>query len=277
LTPEDAVKTRRLVIAGVALAASLGLATAGCGGSGDSGGTATSRTHAIAADPKQALADSVKGLADGNFKFTLADHEATGSGSVHQPSKSAKLEMTLKTEDVKGRIGFIIINQDTWVKFDFGSEMNALMELPDKWMHVDPAKVKDAEFLEEMSIKFGDAEDVDPANSTAIFKALVTAERISEGKYSGTVDLTKATDSELVDEDVLKDLGDKAKAIPFTASLDAQGRLTQVVLDIPAAGKVKAHKVEVAYSDYGAAAPVEEPPAGDRQEAPASMYEMLNG
>jgi hypothetical protein len=275
------VKNRRLAIAGIALAASLSLATAGCSGSGGSdgsSGTTSSPTPAIAADPKQALADSVKGLAEGNFTFTLADHESTGSGSVHAPSKSTHMEMKSKPgAEIEMSMGFVSIDQERWLKVDLGPEFAQMLKLPDKWMHLDPAKITDSRLLKEVSVDFGDPEKVDPAGAAIIFKALVAAERAGEGKYSGTVDLTRATDAGVVDEEIVEALADKAKAIPFTANIDAQGRITQLTLDVPATGDVPAHKLEVGYSDYGAAAAAKEPPAGQTQEAPASAYELLNG
>ena len=265
---------RRWTLAGLAVVASLGLTTAGCG-TAKSDGLISSSPAAV--DAKQALTDSDKALADGNFKFTIADHETTGSGSVHAPSKSAQLEAKSKPgTEGQFTIGLIVVDQDRWIKLDLGSELNSLAKLPKKWMHIDPAKVKNSETLKEMSVDFGNAAEVDPAGAATIFKGLVTAERTGEGAYSGTVDLTKATDAGMVDKDVVTELAAKAKTIPFTATVDGQGRLTKLTLDIPAAGEVTAHKLEATYSDYGSATAVKKPPANQMQDAPASAYEILN-
>jgi hypothetical protein len=269
---------RRWALAGLAMIASLSLATTGCAnedGNSDNNSNDTGTTASTApADAKQALADSVKALAEGNFKFTLADSESTGSGSVHAPSKSARL--TAKPKEGEGEMGFVILDQDRWLKLDLGPELNSALKLPNKWMHIDPTKVTDSELLKEMSIEFGSAEKVDPVGSAIILNSLVTAERTGDGAYSGTVDLTKATDAGLVDEDDIDKLADKAKAIPFTAAVDGQGRLTKLTLEIPAAGAVTAHQLEATYSEYGNATAAQKPPAGQTQEAPASAYEVLN-
>jgi hypothetical protein len=272
------MRKHRRSIVGMALLAALGLAIAGCGGtegSDGSDGPGGTDTAAVSADPKQALADSVKAIAEGNFKFTGVDHESTMSGSVHAPSKSAQMQGKA-TGDEAFEIGAIIIDQDRWIKMKFGPELAALIQVPDKWLHLDPAKVTNAELLKEMSVEFGNAEKTDPAGAGLILDAVVTAEKAGDGEYTGTVDLTKATDAGMLTEDVVTDLADKAKAVPFTASLDGQGRLTRLTLDMPAAGEVAAHKAEVKYSDYGAATAAKEPPSGEAQEAPARLYELLN-
>jgi hypothetical protein len=267
------VRTRCLAITGLAIVAILGLAT-GCGGSGDSGGTGSS--PAAAADPKQALVNSVNGLREGNFTFTIADQNSTGSASIHAPSKSAEINMTLKMDtSTEGTFAVVIIDQERWMKLDFGPQVNAMLKLPKGWMHIDPAKITDSELMKELSVNFG-TDDTDPLDSGTIFKALVTAEQTGAGAYSGTVDLTQAKDAGMLDEDVLTALGDKAKAIPFTATLDGQGRLTKLSLDMPAAGEWAAHKVEVAYADYGSATAAKKPPADQVKEAPAAAYELLN-
>jgi hypothetical protein len=271
---------RRWALAGIAMMASLSLATAGCAnedGSSDNNSTDTGTTTSTApADAKQALVDSVKALAEGNFKFTLADDESTGSGSVHAPSKSAQLTAKPKSGEGEGEINFVIVDQDRWLKLNLGSQLNAALKLPKKWMHIDPTKVEDSELLKEMSIEFGSAEKVDPVGSAIILNSLVSAERAGDGAYSGTVDLTKATDAGLVDEDDIDKLADKAKTIPFTATVDGQGRLTKLTLEIPAAGDAAAHQLEATYSEYGNATAARKPPASQTQEPPASVYEVLN-
>lgn len=270
---------RRWVVAGLGMITSLALATAACAddspSSTGSNGTAAG-TSAAPVDARQALIDSVKALADGNFKFTIADHESTVVGSVHQPSKSAQMEITIKDGDAEGKVGFIIVGQDRWIKMDFGSEIGELVKLPSEWMHIDPAKVTDSQTLEELTIDFSDADEIDPGGSALILGALVDVEQTGDGAYSGTVDLTKATDAGMVDEEIVTKLGDRGKAIPFTATLDGQGRLTRLTLDIPAAGDVAPYKLEVTYSDYGSAAAAQKPPADQTREAPEIAYDMLN-
>jgi hypothetical protein len=274
------VRTRPWATAGIALVASLALATAGCGNSGNNddgaGGTTSSPTAAVAADPKQALADSVKGIAEGNFTFTISDYESTGQGSVHSPSKSGQATMKSKpSSEVDMTLGFVILKQDRWVKFTINDpELAKAVKLPKTWQHIDPAKIKDKDALKDLSIDFDDPNSIDPAGAPLIVKAIVDAEQTGEGAYKGTVDLTKAKDAGMVDTEVIGKLGAKAKAVPFTATLDDQGRLTKLVINVPAAGDVKAHKLEATYADYGGASAAKKPSGAI--EASSMVYEIIN-
>ena len=96
-------------------------------------------------------------------------------------------------------------------------------------------------------------EEVDPAGSATLTKGITEVQKTAEGSYTGKLDASAATDSSALDADTVKALGAQAKALPFTAKLDAQGRLTELVISVPAAGETKAHDIKVTYADYGSA------------------------
>lgn len=273
------MNTRRWAIAGTALAVSLSLAVAGCGGSDDANETpsGTPSAAAIPDDPKEALAKSLAGIEKGNFTFTSANAESTLNGVVHAPSKSGSVELKSKPGTDQMAVNIMAIGAEKWMKYDFGPELNEAMKLPaDKWQHIDPKKITNPEALKDRLIDFSDPSNYDPNGASAILKALVTAERQDEGKYAGTVDLSQVEDAGPVDKTLVTALGETAKAIAFTASIDAQGLLTQLVLDIPAAGEVTAHKIELNYADYGSATQPKQPPAGEVIEAQDNLYKLLN-
>jgi hypothetical protein len=139
-----------------------------------------------------------------------------------------------------------------------------------KWMHVDLSKVDDGEDLTlevadpdmlGLSTMLGTAQNVQPAG---------------DGKYSGTLDFSKAEDSPIGDEDLTTALADKASAVPFTAILGPDGQLAEIVIEVPAAGDKKAHQAKMAFTGYGTAAPQAKPIGADVVEAPESVYKMLN-
>jgi hypothetical protein len=72
-------------------------------------------------------------------------------------------------------------------------------------------------------------------------------------------------------------MGDKAKAVPFKAKLDGEGRLTSLVLDLATAGATSAGRYAVTFSDYGRAPRLADPSGPQSRPAPPVVYEMLAG
>lgn len=228
---------------------------------------------AAPANPKEALVASTKEIEKGNFTFTIAGDGLTGQGLVHKPSNSAQLTMSF--DDGAGStmaLDLIHIDSDSWVKVDLGEladSVPGLAKLRDTYQHLDKSKIKDSDTLSF------DMEDVDPAGADALFKVVTDVQETGTGTYSGKLDVSGVTDSGALDTDLIKALGDQAKALPFTAKLDAEGRLTELVISVPAAGDTKAHDVKVTYADYGSAAAPQEPPADKVIEASEDTYKMF--
>jgi hypothetical protein len=100
--------------------------------------------------------------------------------------------------------------------------------------------------------------------------------KTTDGKtYTGTIDLTKATGGIAPDADVLRNVGDKAKSVPFTAKLDDQGRLTDLKIDGGSIDPQLAFKVAV--TGYGTATNATTPDASQVVEAPDSVLKILGG
>jgi hypothetical protein len=239
---------------------------------GDSPAAGSSTESGTPADPKAALVASTKGLAEGNFTFTIAADSMTGKGTFHKPSNSAQMTMTMGDEDFTIDFDLIQIQPDTWVKVDLGdlfAGVPGMEAIKDKYQHLDAAKAKDAKNLDAFK------DGADPADAAGLFEGLADVQKTGEGSYSGTFDITSVKDSVAADEDMLKALGDQAKAIPFTAELDAEGRLSELVMSVPAAGETKAQDIKVTYGDYGTATAVQKPPAGQVIEASEQTYEMF--
>ncbi len=227
----------------------------------------------VPADPKEAVAASTKEIEKGNFTFTIAGDGLTGEGLVHKPSNSATMKVTF--DDGSGStfaMDLIHIAPESWVKVDFGdlaASVPALAKMKDKYQHLDQSKVKDSDLGINLS------EDLDPAGSGALIKAITEVEKTGEGTYAGKIDGTAVSDADALDADLVKALGDQAKALPFTAKLDAEGRLSELVISVPAAGETKAHDIKVTYANYGAAQAAQKPPADQVIEASEQTYEMF--
>ncbi|SCL35903.1 hypothetical protein GA0074692_4213 [Micromonospora pallida] len=232
-------------------------------------------TSAIPSDAKEALLASTKEISEGNFSFTINGGELNGAGKVHMPTKSAEMSLVSgdpASADLSMEMHLVFIDTDTWVRLQFGGSMATAMPeqtTSGKYQHLDRTKIKGIDQLEF------DFTDVDPAGSEALTKAITEVRKTGEGMYAGTLDLTKAADSDLLDANVVKALAGQASAVPFTAKLDAQGRLVELGVDVPAAGDTPAQNLVVTYADYGATTAVQKPPADQVVEAPNEVYELF--
>lgn len=233
-----------------------------------------SASAAAPADPKEALLASTREIGKGNFTFTVVGHQSTGKGLVHKPSNSAQFTMTFDdgTGDVSMDVDFIYIEKESWVKLDLGGKMFEALgadKNKGKYQHLDQSKIEGAKGLQL------NAETLDPSDSAALIKGVTEVRRTGEGSFAGTIDITGATESAALDEEVVEALAAQAKALPFTAKVDAQGRLTEIAIAVPAAGEAEAHEVKITYADYGSATAAQKPPASKVVEASEQTYEMF--
>jgi hypothetical protein len=157
------------------------------------------------------------------------------------------------------------------ISFSDSAGVAGLPRLPKKWMLLDKAKLKDSDLPDT-------AEDqADPGATGVVMAAIVAAEQTSPGQFTGTTDLTKQGDADIVDAKTLDALGTKAKNVAFRAETDAGGRLSSLIVKIPAAGKTEAHEYAVSYAEYGTAPTPAEPTGSEQQKATNAAYDMLNG
>ncbi|MEN3612620.1 hypothetical protein [Plantactinospora sp. ZYX-F-223] len=264
---------RRWGVATIATLALFAPALTACAGAGTEPSASGSDSPAIPTDAKEALLASTKEITKGNFRFSMTGSDLDGQGVVHLPSKSAQMTMKAGSDGFSMDMEIVYIEPESWVKLTItGAEgVPGLEKLNSgKYQHLDQSKITGTRGLGF------DFKDVDPAGSEALTKAVVDVQKTGEGAYTGTIDLTKATDAGMVDEDAVKLLGAEATKLPFEAKLDAQGRLTSLTIQLPAVGGGKAQQLTVSYSDYGAASPAKAPPAAEVVEASPETYELFN-
>jgi hypothetical protein len=134
-------------------------------------------------------------------------------------------------------------------------------------MHVDAARLGTSSTL-----------PIDPSGGATAANSLMTAlkdvQQVDSTHYSGTIDLTKAAGISGVTPDMLKSAGVKATAVPFTAAVDTQNRLTDLKLDLPSVDS-SLSPFELSYSDYGVPVTVTKPAAADVTEAPDAVYQLF--
>ena len=261
------MRNRRLAIAGLVLTTAIGLT--GCARTSEpTPAGATTPNAAQPADPTAELSAGALKLTQQSMKVTM---DLTGgvrmTGVADPKADTAQMEMTLGTgtdSSTDGTARIRKIGKDMWLKFS--GAMGALDGLgKGKWMHLDLSTLGEGG-------AFG-MSGSDPAAAAKMIKATSNVQRTGDHRYSGVLDLTKA---QTVDSKLVGSLGEKAKAVPFTAATAEQGRLIEMTVDLrgvgPAAGLLK-----TTYSDFGTPVSVTAPPASDVRELPSQLKGIVGG
>jgi len=257
------VKIYKTTVAGLALVASLAF-VAGCKSDSSSSGGSSTASSAPAANPAGELAAAVLKLTSATHKYTVDVENTDIVGMVDPATKSVKI--ALQSADAADTItaDLISIGTDMYLKIS-GLGLPGLDET--KWLHVDGSKVKSLHM-------FGISSLTDPVGVLALTSAVKDVQKTGDRTYKGTFDLTKPA-SGITDEDI-KAMAEKAKNIPFEATLDAQGNLVGFTFTVPAFGTEKETPVKMAISDHGSKFDIAKPDAAQVVEAPDLLYQLLN-
>jgi hypothetical protein len=269
------VRTPRSAIVGIISVAVLGLTAAGCGTSSNNsqGGItapAASSPSPSPVDAKAALLASFTAVAKTSSSLSIKQGPAAGTAKVDPAGKKIQLSVTAHQEGITAKIDVIYISPNYWAKVDLGQLADTQLKInPKKWTKLDPAKLH----ADALPIDTKGGVDTDILDLPQLFTGLGTVKQDDAKHYSGTVDLTKATGDSAPTSDDLKGLGSKASAVPFTATVDDQGRLTNLSIQTGD----PATEMEVTVSGYGAPQAINPPPASSVVTAPQGVYDILNG
>jgi hypothetical protein len=260
------MRNRRLAIAGLALVASLGLT--GCGPSGTSTGGSDSAAAAQTkkpVDPAAELAAAATKLSTVSLKVKMKSAAGLNAeGSANAGGEQMEMTMTLGASGSDDTtMTMRKVGNDVYLKMD-GALGSALGAKTDKWMHVDASTIPEGS---PFSISGSG-----PTDASKMIAATTNVEKTGEGAYKGVLDMTKTPNA---NDKALETLGAKAKTVPFTAKTDAEGRLTELAIDMDSMMS-GAGKMTTTYSDFGTPVSVKAPPAKDVQEMPKSMLGAAN-
>jgi hypothetical protein len=266
------MRNRRLAIAGLALVAALGLT--GCGptedkakaGTGAPAAGSAAAADAGQADAKAELAAAAQKLGEESMKIDMDMAGTLSMTGVADPkSGTAKMSMEVGSLADDAKIDVRKVGNDLYLKF--GGSLAKLLgsDTTKPWKRVDVAKLAEGSSFNIMPKD-------DPAGTKAMLAAMTKVERVGDHGFKGTLDLTKTPK---YNKETLKALGTKATDVPFTATTDDQGRLTELTLDLTAMG-AGAGKIKTTYTDFGTPVSVEAPPASQVGELPSELSGLLN-
>jgi hypothetical protein len=239
----------------------------------------TGKARAVAASPsprppKEALQAAVRALDATAYNFAIREGTTagggmtSGGGRIDPSAQSANLTLTGKDDEDTLTLAYVVIAPALWLQVDFGEELNKSVGVdPGAWMVIDRSKLTS---LDLVPIDQTGAPDL---GLTDLFKGgLGEVKRIDATHLGGTVDMTVASGLLSPGGDALKEAGDRAKSVPFTATTDEQGRLTSFKID---GGSLSNHlAIDLTFTGFGSVQPITKPTVAIA--APDKVYEILN-
>ncbi len=138
--------------------------------------------------------------------------------------------------------------------------------LSGRWMKVTPDVLSSSQ-----RATFGAG--ADPTGVALLPTAIVTATEPSPGTITGTLDLSKTAGSLAFGRDRIAALDGGGKAVPFTATVDAQGRLTRMTILAALGGQPV--RIDSTYRDFGAPVVATAPDPAQTTEANGLLYQFL--
>lgn len=236
---------------------------AGCGSGTEARWTAPASAPAIsAADP----VDVIKQAIQRSLSSTLTIQSTVKAGGL-SIELAGKADPKAKVIQVSGKapdpIEARVIGDAAYLK-----TKPAMGDKP--WTKIDMTKLRpDSSLRQSFDLK----------TQTGIVGGVVSAEKVAEGRYRGTTDLTKAAEAAGANTTMRDSLESGAKlaknpkAIPFEASVDPEGRLTALSYTIETS--MGDFVTDVQMSGFGEPVTVTEPPADEVGEATDEMYRFF--
>lgn len=245
------LKRARDLAATLTVAALVALGAAGCGGSGElQGGGIPANGENAPADAKGAVSLAAEKTNEQSYRMTMTmDPEMTMEALVDPVAKTGHTTVSMNAEGMSLESEMILIGEDIYVKTTGGPLTT------DKWMHM-----KSAELGQAFS-----ASQVDP---TEFLEKADDVVQVDEHTYTGVLDLS-TVDASAFGGGMGEKFGQDFTEIPFTLTLDDQGRLARMETTMKGMGADGGDRTAVVtMSDYGTAVDVTAPPADQIEELP---------
>ncbi len=272
------MELRRLVVGTLVV----GLGLAGCGGSDGEGRTAArassaattpaapaasgSATPAPGASPsaepagnaRAALATAARKLGDDSMKLHLTMGEfMTATGAADPATGALQMRMNLRGPQA---MSFEVRSTGNDVYLKFGGEVGRT--IGNQWMRIKGDSIPGG-------LGLGSADD--PGDAQRLLRGIKEVRRDGPLGFEGTLDASKSPSA---DASSLRALGDKARALPFSARIDEQGRLIGLTLRMDEVNPAMPPMV-VKYYDFGTKVTVTKP-SGRIVDAPKELVKAFN-
>jgi hypothetical protein len=209
-----------------------------------------------------------------SFTYTLTyGTMLTGDGARDATGANSQRNVTVTTGTngltIKAKL--LHVGDKVYAKLDlgsFGSLIPGLAGVGDRWLAVDPSKLN-PNGLSASLVPTADSSTVDSA-----IKGVVTAETVSPTEIKGTLDISKSAPVALPASELAKLTADQ-KTVPFDVTLDADGNITKIVINMPAIAGFPASPLTTTYSGFGSAVVIQAPTADQIVAAPDTIYLLL--
>jgi hypothetical protein len=218
----------------------------------------------------EAINAAVGDLAQISYAVEITTTSGTDreSGMVNPTTRSGTLTASSTVQGVPVEVDAVLVSPDMWVKVDLGAMNRQLGIARQDWMKLDAGKVA-SEVLPIDIHNFNDALDM------KLLLAGVDANRSDASHFTGSIDLTRASGVTAPDASEVARAGERARRVPFSASIDQEGRLLEVTID---GGSISPDlALNIRFSDYGTAARVTRPDDNQIVPTPAAVYRILAG
>jgi LppX/LprAFG-like lipoprotein len=262
------MRTPRLAGLGLATIATVGFAMAGC----DNGGTASTSASgapapSVAAGPSSGAADAtaVSALSKatallGTTSFSLTATSGTGfklTGAIDPVGSKGTAQLTASGPNAEINIKSLLIGNDLYAQVPGITKAGT-------WTHLDGSRLPAGA---NIGLR---PNQIDPVGTANLLGAATDVKETGTGTYAGSLDLTKAAGLAGLSQVTIDGYGTAAAKVPFTATLDDQGRLSKLTITVP-----QGDPIDVTYADYGAPVNVTAPAPAEITEAPDSFYNSL--
>ncbi len=258
----------------------LGLAAGGCASTASRSPAIASPTPATTASPDrrtplEKIQAGIPTKSSPAYAYEIDQSDYASSGVIDARHKIAEI-VTIEADPHPFRITtmtLLLTPKKTWVKIHVApAGVRGLPKLPTGWMLIDPQRFRTADGSPYL---YG-TDESDPGNASTVCTTGGNVTETSPGHFRGQADVGSHDDRSILSEAELKALGKKAYNVQFAAVLDAQGRLTTMSIELPAAGTYPSRVHEIVYNKYGTVTVPKIPTAAEQTKAPAIFYKEFS-